>query len=244
MALWKANAAFCTLLRSSWPAVAYRLPRRYRGGRSRRHPPLVYPGRNLRRSRAPPTGSILALPQEAFVNRLVRILPIAASLIGAILIVGCADEFTAPSEPSFAEIRQESTPPIFTPCRAQAETTAAAWIGPKGGILKAGKHTLKVPPGALSTPVWITMVAPSSSINRIVFSPSGLTFNSAYPAYLVMSYANCAVAPGSEQQIVHINDRYQVIETAPSQTDPATLTVHGKLLHFSDYALSTYAVVY
>jgi hypothetical protein len=177
------------------------------------------------------------------VNRLTRIVPIAVILFGAALIFGCTHDLTAPTDPSFAEVRVEPVT-FFTPCRAQPYVATSGWIGPNGGTLKAGRHTLKVPRGALSTTVRITMEAPSSSINRIVFSPSGLTFNSAYPAYLVMSYANCTVAPGSEQQIVHINDRYQVIETAPSQTDPATLTVHGKLLHFSDYALSTYAVVY
>jgi hypothetical protein len=180
--------------------------------------------------------------RRASVNRLTRILPFAAVLIGATLSFGCTNDLTAPSDPSFAEIRLEE--PVFTFCRPQPAATAAAWIGPKGGFLKAGKHTLKVPAGALSTTVWIKMEAPSSSINRVVFSPSGLTFNSGYPAHLVMSYANCVVPPGAEQQIVHINDRLQVIETAPSETDPATLTVDGKLLHFSDYALSTYAVVY
>ena len=176
-------------------------------------------------------------------NRLTRILPIAASLIGITLLFGCSDELTAPSDPSFAQISPEP-PAVLTFCKPQPADQTSGWIGPEGGTLKAGKHTLRVPAGALSTPVLIKMEAPSSSINRVVFSPSGLTFNRNYPARLVMSYASCAVIPGFQQQIVHINDRFQVIETAPSETDPATLTVVGKLLHFSDYALSTYAVVY
>jgi hypothetical protein len=178
------------------------------------------------------------------VNRLIRILPIAASLIGAILIVGCTDDLTAPSDPSFAQIRPEPITAVFTLCRPQPDAMAAGWIGPQGGVLKAGKHTLKVPRGALSSTVWIRIEAPSSSMNRVVISPSDLALNQAYPAHLVMSYDNCAVAPGSEQQIVHINGNLQVIQTAPSETDPATMTVDGKLLRFSDYALSTYAVVY
>ena len=175
-------------------------------------------------------------------NRLTRILPAAAGLIWAMFIFGCTTELTEPNTPAFAEARGE--PVVFTLCRPQPEASSAGWIGPKGGILKAGRHVLKVPPGSLSTTVWITMEAPSSSINRVMFGPSGLIFNSSAPAHLIMSYANCAVQPGSQQQIVHVNDRLQILEAAPSETDPSTLTVDGKLLHFSDYALSTYAVVY
>jgi hypothetical protein len=176
------------------------------------------------------------------VNRLTRILPATAGLLWATLIFGCTTELTAPNTPAFAEARGE--PAAFALCRPQPEASAAAWIGPRGGVLKAGRHTLKVPPGSLSTTVWITMEAPSSSINRVVFGPNGLVFSSSAPAHLAMSYANCSVPPGSRQQIVQINDQLQILEAAPSETDPATLTVYGKLLHFSDYALSTYAVVY
>jgi hypothetical protein len=172
------------------------------------------------------------------VNRLIRILPIAASLLGVTMIFGCANELSAPSEPAFAQF----SPSVLTPCREQPYATAAAWIGPKGGMLRAGKHVLKVPTGALSTTVWIRMEAPSSTINRVVFEPEGLTFK--YPANLTMSYSNCVVAPGTEQQIVYLNDQFRIVEITPSETDPETETVTGQVRHFSDYALSTYAVVY
>jgi len=172
------------------------------------------------------------------VNRLTRILPAAAILLGATLIFGCANELSAPSEPASAEASLS----VLTPCREQPYATAAAWIGPKGGMLKAGKHVLKVPVGALSTTVWIRMQAPSSTFNRVVFDPEGLTFK--YPANLTMSYSNCLVVPGTEQQIVYLNDQFRIIETTPSETNPVTQTVTGQVSHFSDYALSTYAVVY
>lgn len=176
-------------------------------------------------------------------NRLTRILPVAAVLLGATFIFGCASELTAPDGPgdmAFAEVRTD--PPQLTPCRPQPYAASAGWIGPRGGVLKAGKHTLRVPPNALSTLTWITMEVPSSSINRVVFGPDGLTFRNA--AYLTMSYANCSVKPDAQQQIVYINDQGRIVETTQSVSDPLTQTVTGKVTHFSDYALSTYAVVY
>jgi hypothetical protein len=112
-------------------------------------------------------------------------------------------------------------------------------------VLKAGKHVLKVPVGALSRPTFITMEAPYSRTNRVVFGPEGLTFNKRYPAHLVMSYQNCNVSPEAEQQIAYVNESLGIVEITPSQTSPQTLTVEARLSHFSDYVLmSTYAVAY
>jgi hypothetical protein len=177
------------------------------------------------------------------VNRLTRLLSIAAGLVAAALISGCSNDLTAPSAPAFAEARTEPLNTL-TLCRPLPYAEAAAWIGPKGGILRAGKHVLKVPAGALNVPVYITMEVPSTSINRVALGPSGLTFNKKYPAHLVMSYANCSVEADAQQQIVQVNQQLNILETAPSGTDPWTETVDGRLSHFSDYALSTYAVVY
>jgi hypothetical protein len=181
------------------------------------------------------------------VNRLTRILPLAAAFLCATLIVGCTHDLTAPSDPSFAVAPPEptlETDLVLTPCRAQPYAAASGWIGPGGGSLKAGKHALQVPAGALSAPVFITMEVPSSSINRVVLRPAGLTFNTRYPARLIMSYANCAVDGGAPQQIVNVTKQLIIIEATPSETDPLTLKVNGSLLQVADYALSTYAVVY
>lgn len=165
-------------------------------------------------------------------------MPVLATLLGAALIFGCSNELTAPTGPALAEAQLQAIS-MLTPCKAQPSAEAAAWIGPKGGILRAGKHTLKVPANALSSTIRITMEAPSSTINRVAFGPDGLTFK--VPAQLTMSYSNCLT--GSDA-IVYINDNLLIIETTPSQVDPASQTVYGAISHFSDYALSTYAVAY
>jgi hypothetical protein len=175
------------------------------------------------------------------VNRLTRLHPLFGCVLFATLVSGCASELTAPDTP---DIAQAVAAPGLTACKPLPEASASGWIGPKGGILRAGPHSLKVPPAALSTTVFITLEAPSSQINRIGLEPRGLKFNEGTGAYLAVSYENCSVPPGSGQQVVRISQKLSVLQVTPSVMDPATLSVEGKLLLFADYALSTYAVVY
>jgi hypothetical protein len=174
------------------------------------------------------------------VNRLTRILPVVWSLFCAALVAGCTSELTAPESPAFAEAGTTS----LTPCTPLPEASASALIGPNGGVLKAGPHSLKVPRGALSSTVLVTLEAPSSAINRVGLEPRGLKFEPGQAAYLVVSYANCSVPPGSNEQVVRVSSKLNVLQVMPSLMDSSTLTVEGKLALFSDYALSTYAVVY
>src|SRR5438094_10172751 len=50
-------------------------------------------------------------------------------------------------------------------------------IGPAGGIINVGPHTLVIPPGALSQNVTITAEAPSARVNSVRFTPQGLRFS-------------------------------------------------------------------
>lgn len=175
-------------------------------------------------------------------NRLTRILPFTAGVL-CTLLLGCAQDVTAPGNLEFAVSRTK--PVAFTQCRPTPYAGSSAWIGPKGGRIRAGGHTLFVPAGALKTNTLITMESPAGSINRVSLGPEGLVFDPRYPAHLVMSYDNCAVTQTDpRQQIVHVDEYLTILEMTPSVTDPVALTVDGLLFHFSDYALSTYAVVY
>jgi hypothetical protein len=65
-------------------------------------------------------------------------------------------------------------------------------IGPLGGSISAGPHTLFIPAGALDAATTITMTAPTGrGVNQVHFEPEGLQFDR--PAALTMSYANCSV---------------------------------------------------
>jgi hypothetical protein len=176
------------------------------------------------------------------VNRRTRVFSFVAGLLAATLIAACSDEATAPTTPALAVAGTRTA--TITRCD-QPYGATSGWIGPKGGRLKAGGHTLYVPQGALSAPTFITMETPSGNIGHVVFGPDGLTFNKDYPAHLVMSYQNCLVAPDATQQVAYTSETLKILETQPSVSDPITLTVDAKLTHFSDYViLSTYAVAY
>ncbi len=176
-------------------------------------------------------------------NRLARLFSIAAGLVGVAFVLACRDDVTGPGAPQFAKAGGEE--PTFTECSPQAPAAAKAWIGPNGGSVRAGAHVLFVPAGALKAGTWITMKTPSDQINRVVFGPHGLTFHPQYQPHLVMSYSNCSVPAGANQQIVYVDESLRVLETTPSANDPVSRTVDGRIAHFSDYVLlSTYAVVY
>lgn len=177
-------------------------------------------------------------------KRLTRLFSTAVGLLGAALIFGCSEELTAPTGSEFAVAPSE---PIstFTTCKPQPYAVASAWIGPNGGLLRAGKHVLKVPRGALNAPTRITMESRAGFHNRVVFHPEGLVFNEGASPHLIMSFSSCMVRPNTEQQIAYVNEWLTILETLPSVTDPLNRTVDATLSHFSEYVqLSTYAVVY
>jgi hypothetical protein len=177
------------------------------------------------------------------VNRLTRLSPLVAGLFGAAFIFACSDPLAAPDQPEFGVAAR--VPATFTTCRPQPRAVSSAWIGRQGGTLKTGGHVFTVPAGALSSRTLITMEAPSDTINRVVFSPEGLTFAAGHSPHLVMSFRNCSMRARAKQQIAYVNSALQVVEVTASVSDTVGLTVDGRLNHFSEYVLlSTYAVAY
>lgn len=121
-------------------------------------------------------------------------------------------------------------------CRPMPEAQASAWIGPAGGTLRVGPHTLRVPAGALGQRVLITGIAPSDSVNLVQFYPEGLHFAS--PASLTMSYANCSLLVQLLPQIVYTDDGLNILEYIPSLANLLSRTVTGSVQHFSGYAVA------
>ena len=121
-----------------------------------------------------------------------------------------------------------------TPLSADSSTQV---IGPDGGTLQVGPHVLVIPAGALDSSVVITALAPSDSVNRVQFSPAGLTFQQ--PATLTMSYANCGVAGWLlPRQIAYTSDLLQVLEYLGGRDDVIAQTVSAPVHHFSDYVVA------
>jgi len=111
-------------------------------------------------------------------------------------------------------------------------------IGPLGGTISAGPHTLVIPPGALSAPTMITMAAPSGlGVNAVKFAPEGLRFNS--PATLTMSYSNCSLLGKLlPKRIAYTDDNLNILTYLLSLDNLFSKRVIGKVNHFSDYVVA------
>ena len=122
-------------------------------------------------------------------------------------------------------------------CSPLPAASATQTVGPSGGIIRVGPHTLVIPPGALSQTVTITAVAPSGSVNAVRFTPQGLTFQT--PASLTMSYANCnLVSRLLPKKIAYTTDDLRILELLPSLDLFSFDKVTAPLRHFSQYAVA------
>ena len=108
-------------------------------------------------------------------------------------------------------------------------------IGPSGGTIRVGPHSLKIPAGALSARTRIEAVVPAGPYREIDFKPDGLQF--AVPAELVMNYKGCDYIREADVTIVYVANDYTILEVLPA----SFLTgykLRSPLNHFSKYMLA------
>lgn len=111
-------------------------------------------------------------------------------------------------------------------------------IGPLGGVLQAGPHSLVIPPGALTAPTTITMTVPTGlGVNAVKFQPEGLQFIT--PAALTMSYSNCSLLGKLlPKRIAYTDDNLNILTYLLSLDNLLSKRVTGKVNHFSDYVIA------
>ena len=152
-----------------------------------------------------------------------------------VALFGCGEPGVGPQ--SALRARADWFPPTgLLKCSPLPVDSATATIDSTGGVIQIGPHTLTIPPGALSAPLTITALAPSDTLNRIQFQPTGVRFQK--PARLTMSYGNCGLLEALLPQIAYTTDSLQILQILESETDPFTQTVTAPLHHFSDYAVA------
>lgn len=122
-------------------------------------------------------------------------------------------------------------------CRPMPTYSASEVIGPAGGSIRVGPHTLSIPPLALQERVRITAEAPSGRVNVVHFEPEGLAF--LRDASLTMSYANCGLLGVLlPKRIAHTDDLLGILGYLLSVDNFRLQTVTGRLEHFSGYAVA------
>ena len=123
-------------------------------------------------------------------------------------------------------------------CSSLPYAQSTATIGPSGGSISAGPHTLVIPPGALLSPTTITMTAPTGlGVNAVTFQPHGLQFLT--PASLTMSYSNCSLLGLLlPKEIAYTDDNLNILSYLLSLDNLLSKRVTGKVNHFSAYVVA------
>ena len=180
-------------------------------------------------------------------------------LLGLALAVAVTAAVLSCADPSPVAV----VPPALTAQRAAAHglisctplpyDSVTKVIGPEGGWLVASGHVLLVDSLALSSPVSITAVAASDTLNLVRFQPEGLRFKPGthgIGALVATNLDNCNVHPNQVLQVAHVSDSLNILDFLPSVTGSdsvvvtkyktylGSLWVGGLLRHFSNYAVA------
>ena len=169
-----------------------------------------------------------------------RNLLLGAILIGAAtaswLLTGCRDDRSNVTSPSVRANLLGSPSDLLFVCAADTvAATDTATIGPLGGTIHFGPHSLLIPPGALLRETTITATAPADGHLTAVLQPEGLRF--LVPATLTLGYGQCNPQPSSNLSIVYLKGPLgQILEWLPSLLHLDAHTVSALIGHFSVYA--------
>lgn len=162
------------------------------------------------------------------------------SLFLGVVIGGtaCSGDTPTPLEPQMPSYAlTDLVSGLLLQCAPLPYSTKTVVIGPGGGTITFGPHSLVVPSGALANPVAITAEVVSGKVNSVRFQPEGLRF--AAPAVLTMSYSNCSgLGMLLPKKIAYTSELLSILELLQSVDLSGQRVVVGKLNHFSRYAVA------
>lgn len=124
-------------------------------------------------------------------------------------------------------------------CTPQPYASTTQTVGVAGGIIRVGKHSLIIPPGALNRSIQITAEAPSDEVSSVRFSPEGLQFNRGHSPLLTLDYSSCPM--GRLMILKHIaytTERLQILNLLQSLDNLLLMKVSAPVEHFSRYAVA------
>lgn len=128
---------------------------------------------------------------------------------------------------------------LLLSCRPLPYASDVETIGPSGGVLRVGPHTLTFPPGALSKKTVITAEAPSAKYAQVKFQPHGLKFENQMKPVLTLSYAHCnGILTVIKPKIVYVDKNLRILEWLLSINLGWNKTVSAPLDHFSSYMVA------
>ncbi|HEU0013162.1 MAG TPA: hypothetical protein VFQ45_05735 [Longimicrobium sp.] len=163
--------------------------------------------------------------------RNVRVRPLLTLAAAGILIAigGCAEQPAGPAGPQVTKI---ALPEGVSFSRGGAHDVET--IGPEGGVLSAGGHTLVFPAGAVAEPTRISMTSVAGFVG-VDLQPHGLVFPAGAQPLLTLNYRGAEVSAFSVLAIGYFGPggRLEEVFTANRAEGATTLSTH--LPHFSGY---------
>ncbi len=124
-------------------------------------------------------------------------------------------------------------------CKSQSYAYDSEVIGPWGGMLRVGKHTFYVPPGALDSDVRITAEAPAGNTISVRFNPEGLKFDRNHEPVLTLDYSDCGLVRNLlPKRIAYTDERLNILSILQSLDNIFTHRVSARIEHFSRYAIA------
>ena len=132
----------------------------------------------------------------------------------------------------------ELLPPVsgLLECKVTESYSTTQSVGPFGGTIRVGPHSLYIPAGALKSTQRITATAPKGKYVEVEFQPHGLKF--AKPTQLTMSYKDCSLVGQLLPRIVYADDKYNILEVLLTVPNILRQTVTAETDHFSSYMLA------
>jgi hypothetical protein len=128
-----------------------------------------------------------------------------------------------------------SAAPLYR-CETPNFGSATKIIGPEGGEINVGPHSLRVPGNALREHVTITATASAGHYVRVELEPHGLEFER--PAQLTLSYEHCNTLPPKGRYVAYVDDLGNVLELLDVNFHRSGREVETHLKHFSGYAIA------
>src|SRR5262245_46447310 len=99
--------------------------------------------------------------------------PFIVLACGALMAASCSDPPPRPGATSIGTGSADLLGPLvedlgLLSCEPLAADTTVQVVGPAGGVIQVGPHSLDIPPNALAESVTITAVLPADTVNVVL----------------------------------------------------------------------------
>lgn len=160
----------------------------------------------------------------------------------ALTVSGCADSPRRTDKIVGPPSLDVSASRTLLQCPTSQSASAVGLLGPLGGVVSLGGHSVVVPFGAVSLPTLITLRAPASSYVEVdVTANDLLSFLFRRPVSITIDYSRCLAeaTAGAPLAVWHIDPQTKaLLEPMGGVDDPVRRRITFQTGHLSGYAIA------